>query len=92
MKTMDIAVAVWLSIFNVLALLLFGLDKWRSGKSRSRISEIKLVLLGALGGWPGGLLGMRLFRHKTHKWTFQLKYALALVPFAAEIWAWWHWR
>jgi uncharacterized membrane protein YsdA (DUF1294 family) len=35
---------------------------------------------------------MKLFRHKTAKWTFKLKYGLALLPFATELWAWWHWR
>lgn len=49
-------------------------------------------MLGALGGWLGGLLGMMVFRHKTAKWTFKFKYALALIPFTAEIWAWLHWR
>ena len=49
-------------------------------------------MLGALGGWPGGLLGMMVFRHKTAKWTFKFKYALAMIPFAAEVWAWFHWR
>jgi len=49
-------------------------------------------LLGTLGGWPGGLLGMNVFRHKTAKLTFKLKYALALIPFATEVWAWLHWR
>ena len=34
---------------------------------------------------PGGLPGMIVFRHKTAKWTFKFKYALALIPFAAEI-------
>ena len=48
----------------------------------------QLVLLGALGGWPGGVLGMKVFRHKTAKRLFQFKYALALIPFAAEIWIW----
>jgi len=56
------------------------------------VSEFSLVLLGALGGWPGGLLGMIVFRHKTAKLTFKLKYALALIPFAVEVWAWLHWR
>jgi uncharacterized membrane protein YsdA (DUF1294 family) len=28
---------------------------------------------------------MIVFRHKTAKWTFKFKYALALIPFAAEI-------
>ncbi len=70
----------------------FGFDKWRAAGSGRRIPEMTLALLGAFGGWPGGLIGMKLFRHKTAKWTFKVKYALALLPFAAEIWAWWHWR
>jgi uncharacterized membrane protein YsdA (DUF1294 family) len=44
---------------------------------------------GRLAGW---LLGMLMFHHKTSKWVFKLKYALALVPFAVEVWAWWHYR
>ena len=48
--------------------------------------------MGAMGGWPGGLAGMIVFRHKTAKWTFLLKHAPALTPFAAEVWAWHHWR
>ena len=84
--------ALWLAVSNAVTFLAFGWDKWRARKSQPRISEIKLVLLAALGGWPGGLLAMKIFRHKTVKRTFQLKYALALIPFAAELWAWWHWR
>ncbi len=92
MKTIDTIAVLWFGLINVLALLMFGLDKWRAENSRSRVSEMKLVLLAASGGWAGGLLGMKLFRHKTAKPTFKLKYALALVPFIAEIWAWQHWR
>jgi hypothetical protein len=51
---------------------------------------VTLALLGALGGWPGGLIGMKLFRHKTAKWSFKLKYGLALL--LAELWAGWHWH
>ncbi|HEV2692114.1 MAG TPA: DUF1294 domain-containing protein [Verrucomicrobiae bacterium] len=76
----------------MIAFLTFGYDKWRASRSGSRIPELTLALLGAIGGWPGGLLGMAVFRHKTAKWTFKLKYALALLPFAAEIWAWLHWH
>ena len=65
----SIAVA-WFAVLNTVTLLAFGMDKWRAGRSGNRIAEMTLVLLGALGGWPGGLLGMNLFRHKTAKWTF----------------------
>ena len=75
-----------------MAFLSFGFDKWRAKRSGRRVPEMFLVLLGALGGWPGGLLGMNAFRHKTAKWTFKFKYAVALIPFVAEIWAFVQWR
>jgi uncharacterized membrane protein YsdA (DUF1294 family) len=92
MSRWDLIALGWCGGWSVVALLAFGYDKWRSGRSGQRVSEFTLVLFGALGGWPGGLLGMNLFRHKTAKWTFKLKYALALIPFTAEVWAWWHFR
>ncbi len=92
MQLTDTIVLVWFVVINLVTFLSFGFDKWRAGASKQRVSEFTLVWLGALGGWPAGLLGMILFRHKTAKWTFKLKYALALLPFTAEIWAWLHWR
>jgi uncharacterized membrane protein YsdA (DUF1294 family) len=35
---------------------------------------------------------MMILRHKSAKRAFQFKYALAVIPFAAEVWAWLHWR
>lgn len=82
----------WLVTLNVVTFLLFGFDKWRAGVAGWRVPENTLCGLGALGGWPGGLIGMKLFRHKTAKWSFKLKYTLAIIPFAAGIWAWLHFR
>jgi uncharacterized membrane protein YsdA (DUF1294 family) len=92
LKLIDSIALGWLTVINLTTLLLFGFDKWRAGRSGWRVPESSLVLVGALGGWPGGFLGMIWFRHKTAKWTFKLKYAAALIPFVAEIWGWWHWR
>lgn len=92
MNLIDYIALTWLGLINALGFLVFGIDKWRAGRSRDRISELTLTLFGALGGWPGGLLGMLMFRHKTAKWAFKLKYALALIPFAALIWAWLRFR
>ena len=88
LKSLDTFAAIWLATFSTVTFLAFGFDKWRASRSGSRMPESSLVMFGALGGWPGGLFGMMVFRHKTAKWTFQLKYALALFPFIAEIWAW----
>ncbi len=92
MKTADTIALIWFATFSLVTFLAFGFDKWRAGRSGRRVSEFALVMLAALGGWLGGLIGMNLFRHKTAKWTFKLKYAVALIPFAAEIWAWLRWR
>jgi uncharacterized membrane protein YsdA (DUF1294 family) len=92
LKISDSFAAIWFITFGAVTFLAFGFDKWRARRSGQRVSELTLVMLGALGGWPGGLFGMIVFRHKTAKWTFKFKYALALIPFAAEVRAWFHWR
>jgi uncharacterized membrane protein YsdA (DUF1294 family) len=91
-RTGDNIALVWFASFSVVTFFAFGFDKWRASRSGSRVPESTLAMLGALGGWLGGLFGTMVFRHKTAKWTFKFKYALALIPFAAEVWAWFHWR
>jgi uncharacterized membrane protein YsdA (DUF1294 family) len=88
----DAIALLWFGSWSLATFVAFGWDKWRAARSVTRVPEATLVLLGALGGWPGGLLGMNCFRHKTAKWSFQLKYALGLIPFGIEVWLWWHWR
>jgi len=92
LSNIDTFAVIWLATLNAVTFVAFGFDKWRATRSKRRVSEFSLALLGALGGWPGGLLGMIFFRHKTAKLTFKLKYAFALIPFAAEIWTWVRWR
>ena len=84
----DIIAAVWFAVMNVVTFLIFGFDKWRAGRAGRRVPESTLAVLGALGGWPGGLLAMKVFHHKTAKRSFQLKFALALIPFVALVWLW----
>jgi uncharacterized membrane protein YsdA (DUF1294 family) len=92
MRTIDSFAIAWFGALSVVAFFTFGFDKWRASGANRRVPESFLISLGALGGWPGGLIGMNVFRHKTAKLTFKLKYSLALLPFAAELWAWVHWR
>jgi uncharacterized membrane protein YsdA (DUF1294 family) len=66
---------------NTEAFFLFAWDKVRSGgQDGNRISKFNLAAVGAVGGWPGGLLAMLVFRHKTAKLSFKLKYALTRFP------------
>lgn len=92
LKTVDVIVLLWLGGLGVGTFLVFGFDKWRAGRVEPRVSEARLLWLSALGGWLGGLLGMIVFRHKISKWSFKLKFAIALLPGVAGLWAWLHWR
>jgi uncharacterized membrane protein YsdA (DUF1294 family) len=76
----------------VLDFLLFGYDKIKSAGSGRRVSEFQLCLIAALGGWPGGFLGMLTFRHKTAKPGFKLKFAVALLIFGGLIYSRQIWR
>ena len=55
----------------------YGIDKWKAKKGSWRISEATLLILAAIGGSIGALLGMKIWHHKTmHK---KFKYGLPLI-------------
>ncbi len=83
--------AAWLIALSAWAFLLFGFDKWRASRGGRRISESALCWVSALGGWPGGFLGLLLFRHKSAKGSFQLKFAAAFFAWAGLVYAAWRW-
>jgi uncharacterized membrane protein YsdA (DUF1294 family) len=58
-------------IINLFVLLLYGLDKWKAIHRKWRIPE-RVLILAAVPGAPGALLGMLLFRHKIRKPKFYL--------------------
>ena len=54
--------------------------KWKAKKGSWRISEATLLILAAIGGSIGALLGMKIWHHKTmHK---KFKYGLPLILLA----------
>ncbi|MEA4970901.1 MAG: DUF1294 domain-containing protein [Candidatus Pelethousia sp.] len=55
----------WAALSSLWAFTLMGVDKARARKGKFRIPEKRLFLAAALGGAPGAILGMRVFRHKT---------------------------
>ena len=65
------AAAGYLAAVNLAAFALMGLDKRRARRGDWRISEKALFLPAVLGGALGGLLGMRVFHHKTKHWYFR---------------------
>lgn len=65
----------YLIVINVTALVSYGLDKRCARLNKWRIPEGRLLLMAAMGGSAGALLGMYCFHHKTRKWKFRI-----LVP------------
>jgi len=63
---------IYLLAVNLISFFLFGLDKQLAKHGRRRISEKTLFVSALAGGTPGGLAGMRLFRHKTRHRAFTL--------------------
>ena len=70
---------IYLIIINVLAFVMYGIDKRKAVKGRWRISEAALLTVAALGGSLGSLLAMELFRHKTKHKKFTIGVRLLLV-------------
>ncbi|WP_338760776.1 DUF1294 domain-containing protein [Massilia sp. METH4] len=66
--------AGWYACTSLACFILYAIDKRAARLGRRRTPERTLLLLGLVGGWPGGLLGQRLLRHKSSKTSFQVKF------------------
>ena len=81
---------LYLLLVNLCAFLCMGIDKRRAKKDRWRISEKTLFLPVILGGGLGGILGMRLFHHKTRHWYFRFGFpAIFLIESALLLFLLW---
>ena len=70
---------LWLLLMSVVLFVVMGSDKGRAKAGARRVPEKTLFLLAAIGGAIGGVLGMRVFRHKTKHWYFRLGFPALLV-------------
>lgn len=69
----------YLLAVNLLTFATYGIDKYKARHARWRVREASLLLLAALGGSIGALLGMHLFRHKTQHKKFRYGVPLILL-------------
>ena len=74
-------ITAWLIVINMIAFIAYGVDKHRAIAKKWRIPEATLIMLALIGGAPGALIGMFVFRHKTKKPKFYIT-----VPLLAVIW------
>ena len=68
---------IYLATINMVAFILFGIDKLKAKHAKWRIRESTLLLLAAIGGSIGAWLGMKMWHHKTmHK---KFKYGIPTI-------------
>lgn len=86
---MSAPVFAYLALVNVLSFFAYGGDKLRARtRGARRTPEKTLLLLAAVGGSLGALIGMRLFRHKTrHRYFACGVPAMLIVHIALLAWA-----
>ena len=81
MSQTQIIVLSYLLIINLIAFVLYGIDKKRAIRNEYRISESVLLWMARLGGGIGCWLGIKMFRHKTKHTKFRI-----VVPWWMIIW------
>ncbi len=70
---------VYLLAVNLLLFGLMGVDKYKAKHDRWRVRESTLFVCAVIGGSVGGILGMRMFHHKTLHTAFRLGFPAVLA-------------
>ena len=81
MAQIQIIIISYLLVINLIAFVLYGIDKKRAIRNEYRIRESALLWIARLGGGIGSWLGIKLFRHKTRHTKFRI-----VVPLWMIIW------
>lgn len=68
-------------IINLIAFIIYGVDKYKARQQKWRIPEKTLLLLAGMGGALGAYIGMYTFHHKTKHKKFTI-----LVPLFFLFW------
>ena len=86
MNTLMWIVVSYLIVINIIAFIVFGVDKSRARRHAWRVPEATLFALAIFGGSIGAIAGMYFFRHKTRHWYFVIGMPLILILQLAGAW------
>ena len=78
-------IPAWYLLMSLISFVLYGLDKRRAQRGSWRIRERTLHIADLLGGFPGGFVAQRVFRHKTRDTKFLVLYWLGVVVNAGAL-------
>ena len=72
---------IFTAVMSIAAFICYGIDKHRARRGSRRLDESLLIGLGLLGGAPGALIAMKVFRHKTRHRRFWVVNFAALTVY-----------
>ena len=76
-RTIILVALAIIAIMNIAAFVLMGHDKRCARQGKWRVPEKTLFLVTACFGGLGGVLGMKVFHHKTQHWYFRVFFSSA---------------
>ena len=71
--------AVYIVLINIMAFIVYGIDKAKAKQNKWRIPEKVLIIFAILCGSIGAILGMIVFHHKTRKPKFYVGVPIIVV-------------
>ena len=77
--------AIMLFGWNIIVMIIYGIDKLLAKSHKERISEATLLLCALFGGGVGAMFGMVLFNHKTAKMKFRILVPLIIIAETAGL-------
>ena len=80
-----VIVGIYCLAMSLVTFFAYGIDKLKARSGAWRISEKALLTLGAVGGALGGLIGMKVWHHKTKHGYFWAINFMALAVHIAVI-------
>ena len=78
-QTVVVIALVVITVMNLVSFALMSIDKRRARRGAWRISERALFITTACFGGLGGVLGMKVFHHRTQHWYFRVFFPVLLV-------------
>lgn len=80
-NTLIIIILSYFLFVNIIAFILYGIDKKRALRNKARIPSFVLLWMARLGGGLGSWLGMSYFHHKKNHTKYR-----RLIPLWSVIW------
>ena len=78
-QTIVLIAGIFVVVMNTISFSLMGHDKKRARQGKWRVPEKTLFLVTACFGGLGGVLGMKVFHHKTQHWYFKVFFPVLLI-------------